>query len=94
MQDPFVPIDEEPGPSGLILSVVENSAYRPSRMLRNLCRIFSRQLVLQKVLGSRDIAMAFKNVFTRIGVSIKSQQLRQRWYQQARTKEDVAGIYS
>ena len=40
------------------------SAYRPSRALRNLCRIFSRQLVLQEVFRSRDIAMAFLNVFT------------------------------
>ena len=51
IKDPSVPIsysiEEEPGPSGLMISIVENSA--SYRTLRNLCRIFSRQLVLQEV---------------------------------------------
>ena len=44
IQDPFVPIEEEPGPPGLSVSVAENSASSgPSRTLRNLpCRISSR----------------------------------------------------
>ena len=44
IQDPFIPIDEEPGPSGVSVSVAENWASSgPSRTLKNLpCRISSR----------------------------------------------------
>ena len=49
MQDPFVPIDEEPAPSGSALLT------ETSRTLRNLlCRISSRQLVLQEVIQSTE----------------------------------------
>ena len=85
-------IEEEPGPSGLILSVFENSAsYRPSQKIRNLlvCTIFSRQLVLQlealSVSKYRDITMAFKNVFTRTAYNRAVVQATE-----ARIKEDVA----
>ena len=52
------------------MSVVENSASYtdlPSRTLRNLSRIFSRQLVLQEVFRSSDIVMAF---FKRLYVQV------------------------
>ena len=57
-------------------------------MLRNLCRIFSRQLVLQEVLGSRDIAMALYTYRCEYTITtIKAAVVPAG----TRTKEDVAG---
>ena len=55
IQDPFICIEEEPWPSGLSVSVAENSASSgPARTLRNLpCRISS---MLQRAGITRSVS--------------------------------------